>query len=271
MNSNTLFSKKTIENRQINVAAAWQDLLSSQDCVLVFAGDPITKPGGLDQNYPFLPHPSYFWLTGHRLPSGVAVYNKDLGWTVFIKPLSKAELIWEGDSDFTEVGTPVSELKIFLAKHNFKKVIILGQAPKTAEYPASDEKITFVIKAAMDQVRRVKDEEEVALVRKVAGIAHFGYKKMRSVLTAGLSERELQVEYEAEIFRRGAQGVPYTTLVGSGVNAAILHSLPTAKKMNAGEWVLVDAGAEIYDYCVDITRVFAVDGKFTQQQKSIYD
>jgi Xaa-Pro aminopeptidase len=127
------------------------------------------------------------------------------------------------------------------------------------------------LKIQMDRVRRVKDKEEVALVKDVARIAGFGFQKMKSVLQAGITEKELQAEYEAEILKKGAHGLPYTTLVGSGVNASVLHSLPTGKKIAAGDWVLVDAGAEKYDYCVDITRMLAVDGALSSQQAMIYN
>ncbi|MCC6138936.1 MAG: aminopeptidase P N-terminal domain-containing protein [Bdellovibrionaceae bacterium] len=266
-----IFSANAIETRKNNVAQAWNELLSSEDCVLVCAGDPITKPGGLDQQYHYLPHPSYFWLTGYRLPSGVAAYNKTLGWTFFVRPLSQAELVWEGAAEFSEVGTPISELDGFLKKHDFKKIFSLGQLARASVDRGGTDIELLALKTKMDRVRRVKDAEEVALVRKVAAAATAGFKTIQELLHVGMTERQLQVEYEAEIFRNGAHGLPYTTLVGSGANAAILHSLPTQKIMAASDWVLVDAGAEMYDYCVDITRMFAVSGQFSSQQQSIYD
>lgn len=266
-----IFTAPSIEKRKSNVAQAWNDILADEDCVLVCAGDPITKPGGLDQQYHYLPHPSYFWLTGYRLPSGVAAFNKNIGWTFFVRPLSQAELVWEGDAEFSEAGTHISELESFLNRHNFKKIFSLGQPARASVDRGGTIEELFALKTRMDTVRRIKDAEEIALVRKVAAIAAFGYKRMHEVLRPGITERQFQVEYEAEIFRHGAHGVPYTTLVGSGANAAILHSLPTQKVIAPGDWILVDAGAEMYDYCVDITRVFSASGKFSSQQQGIYD
>lgn len=264
-----IFTAKAIENRKNKVAQVWNDVLSSGDCVLVWAGEPIPKPGGLDQNYDYLPHPSYFWLTGYRLPSGIAAYSKDLGWTFFVRPLSQAELVWEGPAEFEEAGTHISELEGFLKKHNFKRIYSLGQKSRTSVDRGGTDVELFTLKTKMDQVRRVKDDEEIALVRKVAAIANFGYQKMKSILRPGITEREFQIEYEAEIYRRGAHGVPYGTLVGSGANASVLHAVPSKKIIADGDWILVDAGAEMYDYCVDITRMFAANGKFTSQQQTI--
>ncbi len=266
-----IFTSQAIENRKNRLAQAWNTILKPNECVLVFAGEPLTKPGGLDQNYDFLPHPSYYWLTGYRLPSGVAAYSKDLGWTFFVRPHSQAELVWEGAPEFEEVGTHISELENYLKKNDFKKMFSLGQPSKASVSIGRNDRTLLELKTRMDKVRRVKDDEEIALVRKVAGIAEQGYNKMRSIIQAGMSERELQIEYEAEIFRKGAHGVPYGTLVGSGKNASVLHAIPSQRKFVKGDWVLVDAGAQLYDYCVDITRMFPVGGKFSAQQQQIYD
>lgn len=270
-----IFTANIIKARQSKLAQVWESLLSSSDCVLVCAGDPIPKPGGLDQVYPFLPHPSYFWITGYRLPFGVALYSKDLGWVPFVRPLSQAELVWEGAAEFEEQGQHISQLVGFIKKHQFKRCFLIGQPSSVTAFLEPQQLAAFDdiwnVKIQMDRVRRVKDKEEVALVKDVARIAGFGFQKMKSVLQVGITEKDLQAEYEAEILKKGAHGLPYTTLVGSGVNASVLHSLPTGKKIASGDWVLVDAGAEKYDYCVDITRMLAVEGTFSSQQAMIYN
>ena len=60
-------------------------------------------------------------------------------------------------------------------------------------------------------------------------------------------------------------------MIGSGVNAAILHASPTAKVIEQNDLVLIDAGVDLYDYCVDITRVFPASGTFSSQGKMLYD
>jgi Xaa-Pro aminopeptidase len=65
--------------------------------------------------------------------------------------------------------------------------------------------------------------------------------------------------------------MPYESIVGSGTNGAILHALPTSRVVRQGELVLIDAGADRADYCVDITRVFPADGAMSSRQKSIFE
>src|SRR5690606_17178795 len=75
---------------------------------------------------------------------------------------------------------------------------------------------------------------------------------------------------EAEILRAGAHGVPYDTIIGAGSNAAILHAIPTSRIIKDQDLVLIDAGAELYDYCVDITRVYSTS-KFNPRQQALYN
>jgi hypothetical protein len=69
-----IFSERTIAQRRERLEPEWKQILSHDDCVLVFCGEPQTKPGGLDQCYPFIPHPSYYWLSGYRRNYGVVFY-----------------------------------------------------------------------------------------------------------------------------------------------------------------------------------------------------
>lgn len=267
-----IFSEKTIAQRRSRLEPEWKRLLTPQDCVLVFCGKPVTKPGGLDQTYPFLPHPSYYWLSGYRRSHGVVFYSTELGWKDFILPVTKDERIWEGMEPFTFNGFDISTLPAFLKQHKFKNIIGIGQAADHFEIELTQTStLSFSLKEKFDQCRRIKDADEVKLVRELADIANKGYEKIKSFIRPGVTERAIQIEFEAEIQRYGAHGTPYDSIVGSGTNAAVLHAIPTLKKVQDGELVLVDAGAQINDYCVDITRVFPASGKFSSQQHALYN
>jgi Xaa-Pro dipeptidase len=267
-----IFSERTIAQRRERLEPEWKQILSHDDCVLVFCGEPQTKPGGLDQCYPFIPHPSYYWLSGYRRNYGVVFYSRELGWKDFILPVTKDESIWEGMEPFTFNGQDVRTLNEFLSQHKFKNVIGLGETSTQKEIKLTpNPTLAFQLKEKFDQCRRLKDADEISLIRNVAEIANKGYEKIKSILKPGITERMIQVEYEAETQRHGSHGMPYDTIVGSGVNAAVLHAIPTLKKVQEGELVLIDAGAHINDYCVDITRVYPASGKFSSQQQSLYD
>lgn len=272
----TRFNEKTIARRRERIESDWQKLLNAEDCILVFSGEPLTKPGGLDQTYSFIPHPAYFWLSGYRRYFGVVFYSQELGWKDFILPVTKDESVWEGREAMifpNENTKDVKTLNDFLNQHKFKNIIALGQptAKQVDRTLITDSPLRFQLKEKFDQCRRLKDAEEIELIKSLASMANKGYEKLKQFITPGVSERAIQIEYEAEVFRAGAQSMPYDTIVGSGSNAAILHAIPTLKKAKDGELVLIDGGAEIDDYCVDITRVFPVSGQFSSQQQWLYD
>lgn len=261
-----LFAENAYQLRQSKVAQAWKSQLDSQDLVLVHSGTSVQKPGGLDQTYDFLPHPSYFWLTGHRRAEGVMAYSVSEGWVEYQRPLSPVDIVWEGAEGNFECEHSLVDLQKKLQGGAYKRVFHLGQtADKSFEAEARE------LSVKLDQVRRCKDAEEVQLIRRIAAMANEGYKALQAALRPGVTERSLQLHYENAVLLAGADKMPYGSIVGSGENAAILHAVPTQKKVVAGEMVLVDAGADVEDYCVDITRVFAVDGKLTGQQQDVYD
>jgi len=263
------FTTADIAARRERLAAQWQEQLNDDEAVLVYCGQPIQKPGGLDITYPFLPHPAYFWLTGRRREEEVLLYSKGEGWVEFQKEWTKEQAVWEGDRNdllVQQPGKDLTELEDYLKSKHFSTVYALGQAPGN---PAVEGK-AFILRTLMDQTRRVKDAAEVKLVRAIADIAARGYRTLKAAIRPGVSEKELQLVFETEILRCGAHTVPYDTIVGSGLNAATLHALPTARIIGENELVLVDAGADIYDYCVDITRTFGSSAAIGSRRKDLY-
>jgi Xaa-Pro dipeptidase len=269
----SIFTSETINLRKMKTSQAWDSHLKPDDCVLIFCGRPVTKPGGLDQTYPFLPHPMYFWITGYRRPFGISLYNISQGWVDFTHEVTQDEKIWENPNEKSDPGLPVNSLPEFLKKNGFNRVFGLGQlAENDFSYLKDADALTQnILKLKIDFVRRMKDTEEIMLLRNAANISKKGYDKIKSFIRPGVTEREIQIEFESEILRHGAHRTPYDSIVGSGKNSAVLHAVPTLKKVDKTDLVLIDAGVDIYDYCTDITRVFPASGKFTHQQQELYD
>ena len=265
-----LFNPSIIAQRKQKTALALESLLGPEDLVLVMAGEPITKPGGLDQTYPFLPHPDYFWLTGSRRPFGISAFTRKEGWIDFVLPVTKEEKIWEGGATVIP-GQPLSEFDPWLRSMKPAKIYVFGQNQARKELSQISEEALLPVQEAFHEVRRAKDMAEIELIKSIALMASHGYNRIKNFIRPGVSERDIQIEYETEVLKRGSEKMPYESIVGTGTNAAILHAIPTSRIVKDGEMVLIDAGADVQDYCVDITRVYPANGKFTSQQKSIYD
>lgn len=260
-----IFSNEAIRIRQDKAARALERLGKN---VLVFSGEPIGKPGGLDQTYPFIPHPRHYWLSGICRSGCAMVYAPGEGWTSFVRMVDYDEIIWEGGQNSPE-GRPMSELPAWLKKHSCNAANTVLACPETpyGSYSFSSEAAEII-----DSCRRPKDSEEILLIRKAADAAAAGFAKVREILqndSHHLSEKAIQTKLEAEFMRHGADGTSFDTIVAADRNAAVLH-FPPGNSL-ASRTVMIDAGTQISGYCCDITRTVPVNGKYFAQYKEIFD
>ncbi|WP_136064963.1 Xaa-Pro aminopeptidase [Modicisalibacter radicis] len=127
------------------------------------------------------------------------------------------------------------------------------------------------IAVPIHEQRLIKSDGELELMRHAARIsARAHVRAMRSV-RPGLAEYQLQAEIEHEFLWHGASAPAYSTIVGGGANACVLHYIENAATLADGDLVLIDAGAEFALYAGDITRTFPVNGHFSDAQRSVYE
>lgn len=122
---------------------------------------------------------------------------------------------------------------------------------------------------AIWDLRKIKDEVEIAKIRKAARIADSGMRVAEEVISPGLREYEVAAEIEYAMRKRGSQGTAFETIVASGVRSALPHGWSTEKSLGSGELVVVDIGSIYEGYRSDLTRTFVV-GKPTDRQAKLY-
>jgi Xaa-Pro aminopeptidase len=127
------------------------------------------------------------------------------------------------------------------------------------------------LSASLYALRTVKDDGEIALLAKAAEITRRGLLTGLALLRPGLYEFELQKAIEDSFASLGAARTSFPSIVGSGPNSLILHYEENSRRMEPGEVVVVDVGAEYRHYAGDITRTFPVSGFFTPRQREVYD
>jgi Xaa-Pro aminopeptidase len=239
------------------------------EIVLIGAGEPIPIPEGTDQTYPFFAQPEYYYLTGIDSPGGVLAFDprqpSSKRWVSFVPDVTEAEKTWEGRTQ--PAGTPLSQLEPWLGERRGRQIINLGVPLRGVR---SDEGDVARTREQFTHVRRAKDQVEVSLLRRAAIAAAKGFAAARRHIRAGVTERALQIELEAEFFRNGADGVGFATIVGSGPNSAVLHFSPSPRKIRRGDFVLIDAGARVDRYVIDVTRTFVAGGKPTHFQRDLF-
>lgn len=252
-----------IEARRRRASTAW-DL--KNEIILIGAGMPIGIPGGMDQTFPYRPHPEYDWLTGGRTrEGGVLAFDPQEGWTLFEPPVTEMERIWGGSE--APIGKPIEDLEPWLNARSGRKLAWLGSA-KDGE---GDEEFAKHARTALTHARRSKDEHEIQIIREAVAATQAGHGEAARAIRPGVTERQVQIEIEAAFFRAGGDAPGYGTIVGSGPNSAVFHFTPGARVIQPNELVLVDAGASVRGYTADVTRTYPSSGKFTADQQWLYD
>ncbi|MDP4557524.1 Xaa-Pro aminopeptidase [Halomonas meridiana] len=120
------------------------------------------------------------------------------------------------------------------------------------------------------EMRLIKSPAEIALLRHAAAISAQAHVRAMRTCQAGLSEYQLQAELEHTFVWHGASGPAYSTIVGGGANACVLHYIENSDVLEEDTLVLIDAGAEFDIYAGDITRTFPVSGRFNDAQRALY-
>lgn len=236
-----------------------------EEVVLVAAGEEVRMPGRGDQAWPFRAHPEYFWLADRERPGCVLAFDPGEGWTDFVPEPSAQARVWSGDPPVE--GTPASDLPAWLEARRGRPLAVLG-CPLPGR--RGDPDLTRRLRRALTGLRRPKDEEEVRRMREAIAATAAGYERLRDVLRPGVSERAVQIEVEAAMFRAGGDRTAYETIVASGPRSAVLHAPATGREVAAGELVLVDAGVEVRGYAADLTRTWPASGRFTPEQSDLH-
>jgi len=123
----------------------------------------------------------------------------------------------------------------------------------------------------LHEMRLFKDAEEVELLRLAADITKEAHIEAMKMAKPGVNEKELHAVIDYTFRRRGGNGAGYTSIVGSGSNACILHYIRNDSPLEDGGLVLIDAGCEYENYTADVTRTFPVSGRFSPEQRAVYD
>ncbi|YAF96840.1 MAG: aminopeptidase P N-terminal domain-containing protein [Nodularia sp. CChRGM 3473] len=253
-----------------------------------------------DVEYAYRQDSDFFYLTGFNEPQAVAVlapHHAEHRFVLFVQPKEREQEVWTGyrcgvdaakEIYGADAAYPITELDEKLPQYlekadriyyhlgrdrSFNDTILghyqslLRTYPKRGTGPIAIEDTGTVIHS----MRLVKSDTELALMRQAAAIAVEAHNYALKVSAPGRYEYEIQAEIE-HIFRlRGGMGPAYPSIVASGANACVLHYIENHRQMQEQELLLIDAGCAYGYYNSDITRTFPVGGKFTPEQKVLYE
>lgn len=267
------------------------------DGVMVLPAAPV-RYRSRDTEYPYRPDSELYYLTGLTEPEAVAVLSGGDGapFTLFVRGRDETAELWSGPRLGTEEAAdrygadaahPLSELEARLPK-------LLGAGSRIyARLGGGSATERFVVEALrqarargaragtgpravvdpgeiLDDLRVVKDDHEVACIRRACAATVEGHRAAAAAVDAGVGEWVVEAEINAAFRRSGGAGPAFETIVGSGPNACVLHYVTNRGTLEAGDMVLVDAGAEVGMYAGDITRTLPVSGSFSSEQRAVY-
>ncbi|MBC8031931.1 MAG: Xaa-Pro aminopeptidase [Pyrinomonadaceae bacterium] len=252
-----------------------------------------------DTQYRFRQDSDFYYLTGFEEPEAIAVIapGRAEKYTLFVRPRDPEQEIWVGrragvegaKSDFgADQSFPIAEFdeklqdmldgaeKLYyrLGVHSDLDNKIISQI---SEMRAINRKPIHAPRTIIDpativhEMRVLKSPEEIELMQRAADIAAEAHVEAMKAVRPGMKEYEVEAMIEQVFRRHGAAGPAYTSIVGAGANATVLHYINNDGELNDGELLLVDAGAEYKGYASDITRTFPINGRYTKAQREIYD
>lgn len=252
-----------------------------------------------DTNFKFRQDSDFYYLTGFEEPDAVAVIGpmREHKYTLFVRPRDPEREIWDGrragvEGARTEFGAdealPIGEFPEKLEEILEGAELLyyrLGVNPELdnliirtiARMRSLNRKPihppTTIIDSATiaHEMRVIKSAAEIELMQRAADIAAEAHCEAMKSVRPGMKEYQVEALLEQVFRREGAAGPAYTSIVGAGANATVLHYINNDGELRDGELLLVDAGAEYKGYASDITRTFPVNGKFSKAQREIYD
>lgn len=291
--------KDTKEEMKIYTAKRRQILFSKmvKNSIAILPGNNLQYRNG-DSEYHFRQNSNFYYLSGFCEPDSVLVLIKSAKeeYILFCKEKNLEDEIWHGPRfgpeeakrDFkADEAYDISELekKLPLLLENKEKIYYsLGQnrefdnrmldwvkmlRSKSLEIhaPESWEDLISII----GNMRLYKDPYEIDKIRHACMISAEAHCQIMKHCAPGKTELDLEGIFVQTCYQESVRDMAYTPIVGGGENACTLHYIRNKDKLENGDLVLVDAGCEYEYYASDITRTFPVNGKFSDDQKSIYE
>jgi Xaa-Pro aminopeptidase len=126
------------------------------------------------------------------------------------------------------------------------------------------------IAPAIDALRAIKTSEEIEILRRNGALSAEGVRQAMLSTRPGVYEYELEAAAMGAVLKGGAKGAAYAPIVGSGPNSCIFHYEKNARRVEAGDVVLMDFGADLDHLAMDITRTWPASGRFTDEQREVY-
>jgi Xaa-Pro aminopeptidase len=286
---------------------AFRAQMPNNSVALFFASQVRVRNNDVD--YMYAQSKNFYYLTGLEEPNSLLLLFKNpvtiLGKTgtefLFVQPRNPQREMWTGKIlgvegvkarykfenvflheqfdaktiDYTSVDSVLTLFRNEQIISKFNRI----QDPLSRMAEITDSMITTLKKplaqrtttGILQRLRGIKQPEEIAIMEKVVAMSVAGHNEVMKATKPGMTEYQAQAIIEYMFKKNGSEFVGYPSINGSGENTCILHYETNQRLMKSGDLLLSDCAAEYHGYSADVTRTIPVNGKFSPEQKIIYE
>jgi Xaa-Pro aminopeptidase len=269
------------------------------DGVAIFFAAPVRKRNN-DVDYDYRQDSDFYYLTGFEEPESVCVLtpsNPVQQFTLFVLPRDPEKETWTGIRNGVEGAVnnfganrahtinELSDVLPQLLQNNQRLYYSINRNPEADRiifssidqvremhragiYPPHEIIDPFEI---LSEMRLIKTPEDLEILQKAIDLSVKGHTAAMKLVKPGKFEYEIQAVIEYVFRSGGSTRNGYPCIVGSGPSTCILHYTTNNRKMEDGDLLLIDAGAEFGYFTGDVTRTYPVNGRFSSQQKTVYE
>ena len=287
--------------------AAFREQMPKNSVGIFFASQVRNRNNDVD--YVYAQNKNFYYLTGLEEPNSlllifkepVTILEKTGTEFLFVQPRNPQREMWTGkilgadgvkekckfDNVFTndqfrfstiDVGKLDSVLTLFgnediLSKYKRNPdplsimANLVDSLVRSTHKPVSGRTTSIIL----NKLRGIKQPEEIAIMEKVVAMSVEGHNEVMKATKPGMTEFQAQAIMEYMFKKNGAEFEGYPSINGSGENTCILHYETNRRLMKNGDLLLSDCAAEYHGYSADVTRTIPVNGKFSPEQKIIYE
>lgn len=252
-----------------------------------------------DVEFPYRQDNDFYYLTGFPEPEAIALLDPaaDEEFTLFVRPRDPARETWTGRRFGPEGARELFKAdaahtidrfeEIFAARLDTRRSLyyalgrdgdfdqrVLAQAKRsqgTRDRTGTEALALVSPSDLIHEMRLFKQSSEISAMRRAAEITAAAHREALATARPGAEEYEVEAALAFAFRRLGGMGPAYPSIVASGENATILHYVENSRRMQDGDLLLIDAGAEFDHYCCDVTRTYPVGAHYAPLQRRVYD
>ncbi len=253
-----------------------------------------------DTELRYRPDSELFYLTGWAEPGALAVLSGQVdgpGFVLFVAEKTARDQRWSGSGmTLADARERFGADEVLPAEEIGRRLPPLLEKPRVVYFRlGSDPGIQALLLRALNEarargartgsgpravvdpgeiingLRARKDAEEILRIRDAAELTAASFRDIMHLVRSGMGEWEVEALLEGAFRKGGASGPAFPTIVGSGPRGCILHYSANDHRIEPGTLVLLDGGAELDLYAGDVTRTFPADGRFSPEQKAVYE